>query len=281
MLLLLESSAHPEHLALAAAARAHGVRVEQVDGKGHLPHSLERGDFTWAVFFGAAPSPERYERLHDAARALNITLLNDATQHRVALELDRTTEALAELTARTEVLTEVAQLAATLGRLPPPVFVRGALGSHKRDGWSACVANDGPQAEALVRGFLSEPGGRALVRELLPLRRTGASAGGFPVAREYRLFVLDADVVGCGYCWAEADPFGALTPRELDELRTLAHEAARRTRVPWLAVDVAQLESGAWKVIETGDPGFTPLGSLEPRALVSAVAHGLELRAGC
>jgi hypothetical protein len=142
------------------------------------------------------------------------------------------------------------------------------------------VASDLPEAQALARAMMLQ-GGPVLLREMLPLRRIDKMHEGFPVTREYRLFVLDADVLAMGPYSVSEDPFGALTDRDEQEIRALAHEVARRTRVPWLAVDVGQLESGEWKVIETGDPSCTGLATVAPHALVVALAHGLLMRAGC
>ena len=72
-----------------------------------------------------------------------------------------------------------------------------------------------------------------------------------------------------------------MTERDEQEIRSLAHEVAKRTKVPWLAVDVGQLESGEWRVIETGDPSCTGLATVAAHALVAALSHGLQMRAGC
>lgn len=276
MLILVEEASAA--IAVVPVAKALGHRVQYVQSTSpHLP-GLERGDFEWGLYFGHA-SLQEYETLHDAARARNVTLLNDPAQHRDAEDLSRTVAALGALTAKTELVTSLEQLDAALTRVPPPVFIRGAMASAKERGWKACVAQDGQQARALVTTALLS--GPALVREMLPLRKLEKQHVGFPVAREYRLFVLDADVLALGAYWEKTDPFGALTDRDEQEIRALAHDVARRVKVPWLAVDVGQLESGEWKVIETGDPCTCGLGAVEPRALISAVAAGLEARAGC
>lgn len=284
MLILVEAQ-HADGGRLADAARGlgHQVHVLPPEGKHEGPRipGLQRGDFRWGLFFGEAPSAERYRALHDEARALNVTLLNDPTQHHVAEDLSRTVAALGTLTAKTAVVERAEQLDTALGLIAPPVFVRGALTSAKAQGWSACVAKDAGGAKALVSTLLADGRGPALVREMLPLRRLERVQQGFPVAREYRLFVLDADVLALGSYWEEQDPFGRLTERDEQEIRTLAHEVAKRVKVPWLAVDVGQLESGEWRVIETGDPCSAALGSVQPRVLLSAVAAGLEARAGC
>ena len=203
--------------ALVAAAQALGHRVLVIPRGGSLAHaepSLDRGDFQWGVLFGSGFDPARYQQLHDDARALNITLLNDPTQHANAAAFDRTV--LEGLTVCT-----------------PPV----------------------------------------------PLRRMERQDGP-ALAREYRLFVLDADVLAMGP-WVAEDPFGALTERDERELRALAHEAARRTRVPWLTADAGQLENGDWRLLETADPSCIELTAVNPRDLLGALANGLEQRAGC
>ncbi len=203
--------------ALVAAAKALGHRVHVIPRGGSLADaepSLDRGDFQWGVLFGGGFDPARYQQLHDDARARNITLLNDPTQHANAAAFDRTV--LEGLTVCT-----------------PP----------------------------------------------LPLRRMERQDGP-ALAREYRLFVLDADVLAMGP-WVSEDPFGALTERDERELRALAHEAARRTRVPWLTADAGQLENGDWRLIETADPSCCELAAVNPRDLLGALANGLEQRAGC
>jgi ATP-grasp domain, R2K clade family 3 len=295
MLLLVEGPLEgdrvdADRLGLVSAAQSLGHPVHVIPHEASLgPNDpripgLTRGDFQWAVVCGDTPSPTRYQRLHDEARALNLTLLNDPTQHLDAMELHRTVDRLEGLTPRTAIVKQVSELPAALARIPPPVFIKSTVHSRKWFGWKACVADDAREATELVTKLLamhSQSRDHALVRELLPLRRTGTTYEGFPLAREYRLFVLDADVVALGYYWPFGDPFGAPSERDDREMRELAHEVARRTRVPWLCVDVGQLETGEWRVIETGDPACSGLATVSPRSLISALAHGLELRAGC
>jgi hypothetical protein len=275
MLLLVDGTPDADRQGLLAAARALGRRVQAVAADGSL--GLERGDFQWGVLLQDRGAPARYRAIHDAARAANVTLLNDLAQHLDATELHRTVARLEGLTAKTRVVQSPGELDAALEQLPLPLFVKSTNASHKALGWKACVAETTDEVKTLAAA-LAPP---LLLRELLPLRRTGSTWEGFPVAREYRLFVLDADIVGAGFTWPGGDPFGVLTEREDREMRALAHEVAARTRVPWLCVDVGQLESGEWKLIETGDPSSCRLGSIEPRHFLGSLAHGLELRAGC
>lgn len=283
MLLLVEKPLEGARLGVADAARALGHRVVELPaGATSLP--MDAGGFEWGVLYGDPPTLERYQALHASARAKNVTLLNDVMQHADAMELDRTVAALGALTAKSEVVSRVEAVRPALSRLALPVFTRGAVQSRRGSGWSACVAETVEAAEAQVGALLALPScsrSRALLREVLPLRRTGQHVEGFPLSREYRLFVLDADLLALGFSGPGVDPFGALTDRELREVHELAHQAAVRTKVPWLCVDVGQLEDGSWRIIETQDPCCSGLSSVSPALLVGALSRALEMRAGC
>ncbi len=99
--------------------------------------------------------------------------------------------------------------------------------------------------------------------------------------RRYRLFVLDADVVAMGFVGADTDCFGALSDREQRELTELGREAAVQTRVPWLAVDAAQLESGGWHLLSTQDPAGAGLSGVDATQLLASLARALDMRGGC
>ena len=99
--------------------------------------------------------------------------------------------------------------------------------------------------------------------------------------RTWRLFVLDADILAMGFVGAPSDVFGPLSEREQRELSELARNAALATRVPWLAVDAAQLENGEWRVVDTHAPGHCALGTIDPSHFVASLARALDMRGGC
>ena len=69
--------------------------------------------------------------------------------------------------------------------------------------------------------------------------------------------MLHGRVLARGYYWEGDDPLRALTVSEEDAVVSLAREAAHRLAVSYVAVDIGQLESGEWLVIETGDAQFS------------------------
>jgi hypothetical protein len=254
-------------LAIADAARAAGCEVfgfsSDFDIFGTAEEALEnvpaQPEPTPAVWIGFVPSPERYRDVYEAARSRNLVLLNDPDEYRLTSELDRFYPRLDDLTFRTVPVTDVSeceQAAATLGF---PVFVKGAVRSARTRGWKACVAENVDELRALVTDLLAMENrsrGRVVVRQLARLRHARVTEHGFPLGREYRVLLHRAEVLGHGYYWEGDDPLMALSADEERSVLDLAREGARRVGAPFMTVDVGQLEDGAWKIVETGDPQF-------------------------
>lgn len=103
-----------------------------------------------------------------------------------------------------------------------------------------------------------------IVRKLARLRYVQKSPEGFPFGREYRVFLYGGRVLAHGYYWEGDNPLMDLTPEEGRVVLDLAREAARRLDVPYVSIDIGQLESGEWIVIESGDAQFSGLSRILP-----------------
>ena len=236
----------------------------------------------WGVLIGNIPSEARYRSLCDEAKAKGVSMLNTPEQHLDALQLSRGVARLDKLTARSVAVASAAEVARAVQAIGLPVFIKGDIFSRKWSGWDACVARTLEQAQAITAAVLKVgqlARERALVREILPLKRSGDSYEGFPLAREYRVFCLDGAILGQGYYWPFEDPFGALKDEESAALAAIAREAAKRLAVPWIAIDIGQLNDGSWRVIETGDPQCSGLGHIAPRPFARALVKALAARA--
>lgn len=232
---------------------------------------------TPAVWLGFIPSPERYEAIFHAAAARNLRLLNTLEEHLRALEFDRALPLLGDLTPASVVLREGStpqdwhEDTRSLGF---PLFVRGTARSRKAAGWKACVADTGEELETLVAEMFTlayRARGRVIVRQIVPLRHSRTSDQGFPLGREFRVFLLGQRVLGYGYYWEGFDPLRDLTPDEERAVFGLAQEAARRVNVPFVAVDIGQMENNEWTVIEVGDAQFAATGQMSRLALWNAL----------
>lgn len=235
-----------------------------------------------AIWLGFIPSPQRYEAIYLAALRRRIRLVNDPQEHLRALEFDLAYPLLEGITPTSEVLGEGSmpqQWRETGTRLGFPVFVRGAARSRKQAGWKACVAENEDELQGLVEGMFALPyraRGRVIVRHLVPLRYNRHSDEGFRLGREYRVFLLNEQVMGYGYYWEGWDELRDLSAEEEEVMLSLALEAARRVRAPFLAVDVGQQEDGNWTVIEVGDAQFAASGQMERLPLWSKLRDAVQ-----
>lgn len=241
-----------------------------------LAHVPDQDRETPAVWIGYIPAPERYRAIHAAALDKGLRLLNGPDEHLDAQEFDRAYPRLAGITPESLVVTSEDECAEAAARLGLPVFVKGAVQSRKSRGWRACVAETADELRLLVRHLLDleeRSRGRVVVRKLARLRHTRVSAQGFPLGREYRVFLLRGEVLGLGYYWEGADPLAALAPDEERSVLFLAEEAARRVGTSYVAVDVGQAEGGEWLVIETGDAQFSGVSQVPLLALWGRLAR--------
>jgi hypothetical protein len=230
------------------------------------------------IWIGSIPSAAHYRAVYRAARAHGIRLLNSPAQHRRALEGDQALVALGGLTPETVVVTSPEQCPAAVAKLDLPLFVKGVVKSRKEAGWAACVATTLPELQQLVSQTLARAAmtrGRVLVRRLVPLRHVEGALGDFPISREYRVFLYHEQVLAFGFYWEEYHDAWRFSASDEQAMLSVAREAARRLKVPFLIVDVAQQESGAWVVIEVGDAQFAGLSQVPPLQLWSGLLRAL------
>lgn len=111
-----------------------------------------------------------------------------------------------------------------------------------------------------------------VIRELAPLRGFGTyrPVVGPPVVREYRFFYLDGWRVAGGFYWSnhyEDLVESGFDPDDMaDGWEALLDEVSSRIgdRVPFYAVDIAELASGGWTVVEINDGQMSGLSCIDP-----------------
>lgn len=262
------SASRQENHTVTEAAKLLGARVYYIPddfslcetAENALWHIPKQTKETLGIWIGYIPSPSRYEAIYSAALKKNIRLLNNPEEHLIVQECDRAYKRLQELTPETFILTHLNQCRVAINKIGLPAFVKGAVQSRKKRGWKACVAETLDELQQLSAQLLSLEGrtrGRVMVRKFVKLRHSRTFGEGFPLGREYRVFLYRQKVLGYGYYWDGDDPLKVLSETETQQVLALAKEAAKRVDVPYITVDIGQLEDRRWMVIETGDPQFS------------------------
>lgn len=247
---------------LARAARDEGVRVVDLpwrelgvaadDALGYLD-----APGSWGLLNGGVVAREWYEDLELAAADRGIRMVNAASANEQAMRFEHFYPLISDLTARSVVLSDGQSIAELPEGMHYPVFVKASIASAKHLGLDACIARD--DAQLIER--LARPGVR-VVREWMDLRQLGGEHNGMPITREWRTYLLDGQVLGRGFYWAERDPSGSLSPADQIEMDRLCKLACSRLDARLVSIDAGQLADGSWQLIEVGDVQHTGVGQM-------------------
>ncbi|MBD2524554.1 ATP-grasp domain-containing protein [Nostoc sp. FACHB-133] len=225
----------------------------------HIPNYPK---VTAGIWIGYIPEFERYKAIYYAALAKGIKLLNTPLEHQTALEFDLFYPHLKGLIPESLVIASTNECIEAGELLGFPVFVKGAVQSIKMQGWESCVANNQQELVRLTELLLKlkdRSRGRVIVRKLVKLWHKRLAPNGFPMGREFRCFLYNQQILKYGYYWDGQDDLSKLSKTEEMQVLQLAVLASECLGVPYIAIDVGQLESGEWIVIETADAQFAGL----------------------
>lgn len=217
-----------------------------------------------------------YQQFFDTLSTAGLSLINEPDQSRRANNLQIWAPLLADLTPATLVFDGAVDVARVEDELGYPLFVKTVqqtLG-HRRD---LAFVDDREGLLRSITAYRSAPtlAGQALaIRKRVPLRKLKQQgpAERVPACVEYRVFLLYGSIVGLGAYWTEGRSKNLDAHEE--EVRTLALQVHARLQVPFLTVDIGQLEDGSFSVIETNDAQECGYAGIEPHSLwENVIAH--------
>ncbi len=230
-----------------------------------------------AVWTGFIPFYDRYKAIYEAALKKNVYLVNTPEQFQTSMEFDKFYPLIEHLTPKSIILDDADyDIDKVIAHFDFPVFVKGTRKSNKDKGWSAVVAKSKEELSDLVQAHFQNnfrSNGKVIVRELVPLRKLDEDANGFPVSREYRVFVYKGQILDYGFYWDEYEDRG-ISEKELE--RTINHivsKVVEQVNVPFFSLDIGQLSSGEWIVIELGDGQFSGLSQIPLLRLWSKISQ--------
>lgn len=192
-----------------------------------------------------------------------------------------------------EFLADATRWAPVLGDMTPAVYghwaglsegqyvVKGKTNSKKND-WATMmycptVADIPIVARRLLEDtYIGQQG--LVVRPYVPLRKLGEGLNGLPITNEWRVFCWDGKAFAAGFYWG-SEPFLAPYEKIRQEGLRIALQAARLCQpydARFVAVDVAETESGAWIVIEVNDGQMSGLGCIDPNAFYENLLTAID-----
>ena len=184
---------------------------------------------------------------------------------------------LADLREMTPATWFASNLSAIPADLAHGYFVKGVTNSRKHE-WQRSFAATSAELPALIADLASDPligGQEIVVREFRPLATYGVAATGLPITDEYRYFVLDGQVLSCGYYWDSYVGALGIKPDPGRIPAGFVAEAIARIPLRHYVMDIALTAQGEPLVVEINDPGLSGLAGNDPDVLYAALARAL------
>lgn len=220
-----------------------------------------------------------YKELEDDVRFKGASLINSYDQHRYVADLQNWVKDLRDFTPQTW---------DDLSHLPEkgPFVLKGETNSKKFEWKTHMYAADRQEAGEVFSRLCADGlvgSQKIYIRQFLPLVTYYEAIGGLPVTKEFRIFVAFGQVLTGGFYWSSHAPEvaelnGGKMP-SIDEIPTawLAEVLCRiGNKVNFYCIDVAQLISGEWTVIELNDGQQAGLSEADPDVLYGELRRALH-----
>ncbi|HLI70927.1 MAG TPA: ATP-grasp domain-containing protein [Ktedonobacteraceae bacterium] len=262
------------------------VLVEQGDAERSVRRVEPANVEETAVYRGWMLKPQMYERLYHALREKGLALINTPEAYKHCHYLPEVYPVLAGFTPASTWLRTGPEVSMdeVMAMLQPfgnkPMIVKDFVKSRKHEWHEACYiqsAANRVEVERVVRRFIQLQGrelNEGLVfREFVEFEPlTTHPRSGLPLSREYRLFVLDGQIIFVTPYWEEGDYTTGEAP-PLDPFREIAQKIKSR----FCTMDVARKMDGTWTIVEPGDGQVAGLPAHADReAFYRALANGLR-----
>ena len=210
-----------------------------------------------------------YEVFYNGLRQEGVSLIHSPSDHLLCSELPHWYPLISDLTPRSIWFDEMPDIEQIVQEFEWPIFIKGSRQTSKHQKSLSII--ESLEAFAHVREqYANDPilhWQGVVCREYVELRSIpGGDDNTIPPSFEFRTFWWKGELVGAGHYWFEGERYVWTSQEQRDALE-IAEEVARRVKVPFLVVDVAQRVDGKWIVIECNDGQECGYAGVSPIAL--------------
>jgi hypothetical protein len=160
-----------------------------------------------------------------------------------------------------------------------PFVLKGDVNSRKARWKSHMYAKDRKTAANVYWELINDPlfqdsKQRICIRQFVNIHKYHDGINGMPITKEFRFFMYKNKVLSSAYYWSDHLD----NPPSADEVPVeFVQEVAKRIdgRVNFYIIDIGQLESGEWIVVELNDAQMGGLSDNDPNVLYANLAAAL------
>jgi hypothetical protein len=178
-------------------------------------------------------------------------------------------------------LTPAAYQVSDIPNLPEgEYFIKGETNSVKHEWMTSAFAPNLKAVDAVVANLRKHNvvGSQELViRPFVRYRELAIMESGQPVFNEWRVFILNGQVMATGFYWSEQmhrfseNDIKPLFPSEFQKVIDLAIERIAG-KISFVVIDIAEKPDGTWQVIELNDGNMSGLCGVDAEKLWSNIS---------
>ena len=206
-----------------------------------------------------------YDELEKDVLNMGGTLINSYNEHKFIADLRNWYYLLSDFTPKTWF-----SLAEAINDpYEGPYVLKGATNSRKSLWLSHMFAENKEEMRKVYLRLMDDAliGDQGVyIRQFEKFKTYGTAINGMPVAKEFRLFVLDGKIIAKGYYWSNHPELIEQHRPDANEIpRSFLNEVMCRVSgsIRFWVMDVAQREDGEWKIIELNDGTMSGLSCID------------------
>jgi hypothetical protein len=196
-----------------------------------------------------------YKQFCKETLEIGIQLVNTPAEHSRCTDLEQWYPLIKNLTPFSKCYQQPPTFEEVTDSFELSVFVKGHRQTSKHQAAKSFVYS-AEEYQSVILNFQADDilkWQNFVIRQIAKLRPVaGGIQGKIPCSFEFRTFWWKGNLVGEGRYWTEATPYDWSSGERTNAIR-VAEKAVRLINVPFLAIDLAQTESGDWIVIECND----------------------------
>jgi len=117
------------------------------------------------------------------------------------------------------------------------------------------------------------------IRKYEPLKTFLYGVNGLPITNEFRIFVIEQEILGCGYYWSNfSDDLKERVICTTAPPRDWTQEVIKPVCANFFVIDVAQKENGEWIVMELNDGQMSGLSDVPAVTLYGSLYNYFTVR---
>lgn len=218
-----------------------------------------------------------YEKEFQEKQEQDVNLINSPSQHLLASELSEWYEHIQDHTPYSICVDEFPEIEEIESKFGWPVFIKGSRQTNRHSP-ELSIAKNANEYVLIQEKYKNDPilhWQKIAIRKFVELSPLNDSVPGkVQASREYRTFWWHEKLVGWGCYWFQVTKY---SDSDIEVGLEIAKQAAKKLKVPFIAIDIAKTNSGKWIIIECNDAQESGYAGVSPKVLWDNILNEISV----